>query len=111
MPPAASKVFRRGEVVLALFPNSNLHSAKPRPALVVQADALRTGLPQVVVAMITSRMLILLSSPEGKSSGLLSDSVVMTDNLVTLSEGLISRVIGSLPMDQINAGLRHTLAL
>lgn len=42
--------------MLVLFPNSSLTSAKPRPALVVQADALQTGLPQVIIAMITSRI-------------------------------------------------------
>ncbi|MGK7898486.1 MAG: type II toxin-antitoxin system PemK/MazF family toxin [Xenococcus sp. (in: cyanobacteria)] len=29
---------RRGDIVLVLFPNSNLSSAKTRPALIVQAD-------------------------------------------------------------------------
>ncbi len=46
----------RGDVVLVLFPNSNLRTARLRPALVVQADQLDTGLDQVVVAMMTSRM-------------------------------------------------------
>ena len=46
--------FSRGDVVLVLFPDSNLATAKRRPALVVQADALDTGLNQTIVAMITS---------------------------------------------------------
>ncbi len=46
----------RGEVVLVLYPDSNLRTAKRRPALVVQADNLQTGLPQTIVAMITSNM-------------------------------------------------------
>jgi mRNA interferase MazF len=74
---------KRGDVVLVLFPNSNLRTAKTRPALVVQADNLDTGLPQVIVAMITSKMFraghpgrvsVLLSSPQGQQSGLLTDS-------------------------------------
>jgi mRNA interferase MazF len=48
--------YKRGDVVLVLFPNSNLQTARSRPALVVQADGLQTGLPQIIVAMITSRM-------------------------------------------------------
>ena len=40
--------YRRGDVVLVLFPDSNLRTAKRRPALVVQADDLRTGLPQLI---------------------------------------------------------------
>jgi mRNA interferase MazF len=43
---------RRGDVVLVLYPDSNLRTAKRRPAVVVQADNLNTGLPQIIVAMI-----------------------------------------------------------
>ena len=39
-----------------IFPDSNLQAAKLRPALIVQADHLQTGLPQVIVAMITSNL-------------------------------------------------------
>jgi mRNA interferase MazF len=107
-------------VALALFPNSDLRTAKTRPVLVVQANQLQTGLPQVIVAMITSqraraghpsRIAILLSNPEGYQSGLLANSVVMTDNLATIMESAIIRVIGSLPMTAVDEALRHTLAL
>ena len=105
------QTFKRGDVVLVLFPNSNLTTAKTRPALIVQADNLQTGLPQVIVAMITSQMFraghpsrvtILLSSPEGQQSGLLTDSVVMTDNLATITLSAIYQVIGSLPTANID---------
>ena len=67
--------YKRGDVVLVLFPDSNLRTAKRRPALVVQANNLGTGLPQTIIAMITSnmaraghpsRVTLLLNSPEGK---------------------------------------------
>ena len=112
--------YKRGDVVLVLFPHSNLKTAKVRPALVVQADNLQTGLPQLIVAMITSRMFranhpsratIQLSSAEGQQSGLLTDSVVMTDNLATVVESEIDRIIGSLPMKKVDTALRHTLGL
>jgi mRNA interferase MazF len=112
--------YKRGDVVLVLFPNSNLTSAKLRPALIVQADGLGTGLAQVVVAMISSkliranhpsRILISQASPAGKQARLLTDSVVMTDNLATVIGAAISRVIGSLPMTDIDNALRHTLSL
>jgi len=111
---------RRGDVILVLFPHSDLRTAKPCPALVVQADDLNTELPQVIVAMITSRtfranhpsrVLIKIASRQGKASGLLADSVVMTDNLATISNVAIDRVIGRLPMGGINKALRHTLGL
>lgn len=111
---------RRGDVVLVLFPHSNLRAAATRPALVVQADHLRTGIAQVVVAMISgnlarvghpSRVTVPAASPEGRRSGLLADSVVMTDNLATVSLAGIERVIGRLPMASVDAALRHTLGL
>jgi mRNA interferase MazF len=46
----------RGDVVMALFPDSNLRTAKPRPVLVIEADNLNTGIGQTVVAMITSNL-------------------------------------------------------
>jgi len=115
-----TRTFRRGDVVLVLFPHSDLKTAKPRPALIVQTDNLESSLPQVVVAMITSRLfranhpsrvMIKLDSPVGKESGLLTDSVVMTDNLVTISEIAIDRVIGKIPMEEVDKALRHTLGL
>ena len=41
---------RRGDVVLVLFPNSDLRTAKRRRAL-VQRDNLVSGLEQTIVAM------------------------------------------------------------
>jgi len=112
--------YKRGDVILVLFPHSNLLTAKTRPALVIQADNLNTDLPQVIVAMITSKMFranhpsrvsILLSEKQGLHSGLLSDSVVMTDNLATIFESEIDRRIGTIPMSKIDTALRQTLGL
>jgi mRNA interferase MazF len=118
MPTASS--LKRGNVALVLFPHSNLATATLRPALVVQADNLQTGIHQVVVAMITSRMFraghpsrisILRSSPIFPQSGLLTDSVVMTDNLATVSLAAVDRVVGALPMADVEKALRHTFGL
>jgi mRNA interferase MazF len=76
--------FKRGDVVLVLYPDSNLRTAKRRPALVVQADNLQTGLPQVILAMISSnltragnpsRVSVSRDSPEGKQMGIRTDSL------------------------------------
>ena len=84
---------RRGDVVLVLFPDSNLRTAKRRPALVVQADELGTDIPQTIVAMITSntaraghpsRVMVRLGSEAVAGTGLLMDSAVMADNLATI---------------------------
>lgn len=112
--------YKRGDIVLVLFPHSNLRTVKPRPALIVQADNLNSGLSQVIVAMITSKMFranhpsrvaVRRSTVEGQQSGLLTDSVVMADNLATIEETEIDRVIGQLPMVKVDAALRHTLNL
>ena len=112
---------RRGDVVLVLFPNSDLVTFKRRPALVVQADNLSTSLPQFVIAMITSnearrghpsRVFIPLNSPTAKGSGLLTDSIVMTDNLATALDKAIVGKLGQLSdMKPVDAALRATLAL
>ena len=116
----AREGYRRGNVVLVLFPHTDLRTAKPRPALVVQAEDLDTGLDQIVLCMITSRLfradhpsrvLVRLADAEGAESGLLTDSVVMTDNLATVLSSEIDRVIGSLPMDRVDPALRHSLGL
>ena len=41
---------RRGDVVLVMFPDSNLRTSKREAALVVQADQLGADLPQTIVA-------------------------------------------------------------
>jgi len=111
----------RGDVVLVLFPDSNLQTAKRRPALVVQANHLKTGLPQTIVVMITSNMArdghasrvrIPLGTPGGLQSGLRTESIVMTDNLATVFDAEIDRVIGSLSdMAAVDAALRNTLGI
>ena len=113
--------FNRGDVVLVLFPDSNLRTAKRRPALVVQADNLQTGLAQFIVAMISSNMArtghacrvpVRQSSPEGQQMGLQSDSVIMADNLATVRDAEIDRAIGLCPaMPSVDAALRATLGL
>lgn len=113
--------YDRGDVVLVLFPDSNLRTAKRRPALVVQATGLDTGLPQTIIAMISSnmsraghacRVSIPLSSRQAAPSGLRTDSVVLADNLATILDNEIDRRIGTLAdMSGVDAALRHTLAL
>ncbi|MDQ3634904.1 MAG: type II toxin-antitoxin system PemK/MazF family toxin [Acidobacteriota bacterium] len=113
--------YKRGDVILALFPDSNLRTAKKRPVLIVQADNIQTNLPQLIVAMITSnlsreghpsRVLIEFSTTEGKQSGLLSDSIIATDNLATLHEKFIDKKIGSLSdFESIEKALANTFGL
>src|SRR5262249_15120341 len=112
-------IYKRGEIVLLLYPESNLRTAKKRPALIVQANQLATGLPQTIVAMISSnlaraghpsRVGISLTTPDGQQTGLQKDSVIMTDNLATVLDTEIIRAIGVWQdMSAVDAALRHTL--
>lgn len=113
--------YKKGTVVLTLFPNSDLVTAKRRPALVIQADELNTGVDQVIIAMITSnlsrqghpsRVRIDKESQEGNSTGILMDSIIMTDNLATVRLSEIDKAIGTLPsMDKVDNALKTTLGL
>ena len=112
---------QRGDVVLVLFPNSDLRTAKRRPALVLQRDNLGGGLEQTIIAMISSnlsrrghpsRVFISVASHEGKAAGVRLDSVVMTDNLATVLEREIDSALGRLPnMTAVDAALGHTLGI
>ncbi len=112
---------KRGDVALVLFPDSNMRTAKRRPVLVVQANDLGTGLNQTIVAMISSnlaraghpsRIEVLKTSAEGQQMGLRTDSVIMTDNLATVRETEIDRLLGSKSnMQPVDSALRRTLAL
>ncbi|MFK8182430.1 MAG: type II toxin-antitoxin system PemK/MazF family toxin [Phormidesmis sp.] len=113
--------YERGDIVLVLFPDSNLRIAKRRPVLIVQSDSLSTGLNQTIVAMVTSnlsranhpsRIRVDLQTQEGKQSGLLLPSVIMTDNLATIFHAAIDRKIGRwLKMEDVEIALAHTFAM
>ena len=112
--------YKRGEVILVRFPNSDLITYKKRPALVIQDETVDTGLSQRVVAMITSnlvrtgdtRVLVGKDTPAGQALGLITDSVIVADNIATVHEREIDKVLGQCPrMPEVDAALRRTLRL
>ena len=59
-----------------------------------------------------SRVTVKLGSDIAKESGLLTDSVIMTDNLATIHRSEIDCIIGTLDgLEAVEAALRTTLAL
>ncbi len=95
----------RGDVVLVRFPHPSGQRGKKRPAVVVQSDAYASTVSTVVVAEVTKNLamkddpaclFIDLSTPEGKATGLLVDSVVSSLVLDTVYRDSIARVLGSL---------------
>lgn len=112
--------YKRGDVVLVYYPHSDLTTYKKRPALIVQADDIQTGLAQKLVAMITSnltrigetRVTVLKNSDLGKAMGIRIDSVVVADNLMTIEEQIIDKKVGHCSdMDTINTALKKTLGI
>lgn len=60
----------------------------------------------------SSRTTVLLGSAEGAGSGLRLDSVIMTDNLVTVLNAEIDSVLGSLSdMSEVETALMHTFGI
>ena len=116
---AATIQYRRGDVVIVRFPFSDGVGSKSRPALVVQCDRNNSRLDNTILVQITSRtrfarteptqLLIELDTPVGRQSGLLNDSAVACENLLTVRQDIITRKIGELPEDvmrQIDACLK-----
>src|SRR6267378_3302942 len=114
---------RRGDVVMAWFPFASGQGGKRRPCLIVQNDADNQKVANTVIARITSNprragdkshLLIEVATPEGQQSGLLHDSVVSCNNLATIEQSLINKVIGSLSaalMQKVNDCLKAALEL
>ncbi len=98
--------YRRGDVVLVQFPFSGGGATKKRPALVVQCDRNNDRLANVIIAMISSNTALVGVEPtqffidintiEGKTAGLISNSVVKCENLFTIEQKLVLRPLGKL---------------
>lgn len=96
---------KRGDVVLVRFPHPSGQRGKKRPALVVQSDAYASTVRTVVVAEVTKNLtmkddpaclFVDVSTPEGKATGLLRDSVVSCLVLETVYSDTVAQVLGSL---------------
>jgi len=97
---------KRGDVVLVRFPHPSGQRGKKRPAVVVQSDAYAGTVRTVVVAEVTKNLTIKndpaclfidLSTPEGRATGLLVDSVGSGLVLDTVYVDTVAQVLGSLP--------------
>jgi mRNA interferase MazF len=110
---------RRGDVVLVLFPFTDLSGTKRRPALIVG----RVESDDLVLAFITSRGLAIASRSsyalsqsdvEFQRTGLKMASSIRLDKLATLHRRLVTRRLGSIgPQTDlaVAACLRHVLEL
>lgn len=91
----------RGDVGLARFPHAGGTRGKKRPVVVVQADVYNGRVKHVIVAEATTNLaaagdpaslLIEVSTPEGRATGLTQDSVVCCLFLATMAEDRITPI-------------------
>lgn len=95
----------RGDVVLVRFPHPSGQRGKKRPAVVIQSDAYAGTLRTVVVAEVTKNLtmktdpaclFIDVTTPDGRATGLLVDSVVSCLVLDTVYVDTVAQVVGTL---------------
>ncbi len=102
---------RRGDIVTVVAPGD---FGKPRPAVVVQADALtEAGAGSIVLCLMSSHLVEapafrLTVEPDG-GNGLQQPSQVMVDKILTVSRARVGAVIGRLD-DETLLRLNRTLA-
>lgn len=116
--------FNRGDVVLVDYLFSDRTGSKLRPCLVVQNEVDNQRLDDTIVAAISSntaraasrvtQVIVSVGDIEGKQSGLLFDSAVQCENVLTIDCQFIKRKVGSLSnaiMPQVDQALKAALSL
>lgn len=113
----------RGDVVLVRFPHPSGARGKKRPAVVIQSDRYQHVAPTVVVAEVTNNLTMAndpaclyidITTPDGRATGLLDDSVVSGLLLATVKADRVDRVIGVLStvlQQKLNDCLKAALEL
>lgn len=106
---------KRGDVVIVAAAGDY---GKPRPAVIVQTDAIPAAHPSVVVCQLTSTLVdasdLRVTIEASAENGLREQSQVMIDKPVTLMRGRISGSIGRLSaaeMARVTAGLAFVIGV
>ncbi|MCJ7634330.1 type II toxin-antitoxin system PemK/MazF family toxin [Candidatus Bathyarchaeota archaeon] len=102
-----------GDIILILFPFTNLGQKKQRPALVISSAWYNHIRADLIVLPISSRVPdvpqrddYVLSDDDKHCCGLLKDSVVKLGKVMTLHKGLVLHVLGKLPEETFNKIMR-----
>ena len=114
----------RGDVVLVDYPYTDRTGSKVRPCIVIQNVSDNLRLDDTIVVLMTSRtrftpgtateILITAESPAGRQAGLIFDSAVQGQNLLTVDRSFVRRKIGIIPaetMSEVDRCLKAALAL
>lgn len=100
--PLAPRPLARGDVVLALFPFTDLTNAKRRPGIIVGTDPVQNDFTlafvssQQIASLGAGDFALLPTHPEYTLTGLRLPSKVRAGKLVTLSRSLLTRWLGHL---------------
>lgn len=95
----------RGDVILVRFPHPSGLRGKKRPAVIVQSDSYTGKISTVVISEVTKNLTMMndpaclfidTNTPEGKATGLVSDSVVSCLLLVSMHTDSVTQVLGML---------------
>jgi mRNA interferase MazF len=94
------------DVVIARFPYAGGTAAKVRPAVVVQGDRLNVQIDNTILVMVTGNTALVGKEPtqflidpattEGQSSGLTHPSAVKCENLMTVPQTDVRKILGHL---------------
>lgn len=116
--------FRRGDVVLIVFPFiQDFSKSKNRPAVVIQNDVGNAYGDNLILASITSQVpeqdypvhyRVYAGSPIAKEAGLEKDSVVKAETIITIPKAHVLEKLGHFPpeaMAEIDRCLRVSLQL
>jgi mRNA-degrading endonuclease toxin of MazEF toxin-antitoxin module len=114
---------KRGDVTLVRFPHPSGLRGKKRPAVVVQSGAYSGTVSTLIVAEVTKNLtmasdpvclLIDISTPEGRATGLARDSVVSCLVLMTVYANTVVQTLGALSparRQKLDGCLRAALGL
>jgi mRNA-degrading endonuclease toxin of MazEF toxin-antitoxin module len=108
-------------VVVVNVPYSNASGVKPRPAVIISAEAFHRSLPDAIACPISSRPRFYRRPGPGdcplrdwRSLGLRHPSTVRISKMLAVDKQIVKRVLGSLSqedMARVETGVRRALGL
>ena len=117
----STTTFKRGQVVVVNVPFSNHSGVKPRPALVISAEAFHLDLPDLIVCPVSSQSRYYRRPGPGdcplkgwRALGLRHPSTARISKLLAVDKKMIKRTLAPLAqqdLSRIEMGLREALAL
>src|SRR5262245_57454568 len=117
----STNTYRQGQVVVVNVPFSTQEGAKPRPAVIVSAEAFHRGLPDVIVCPVSSQRRFYQQPGPGdcplqkwRTLGLRYPSTIRVSNILAVDKKLIKRALGPLAAEdreRLVDIMRHALSL